>query len=377
MEMIHQAAPVQPTTLDETRRTVEVVFSTGAVVRQPIFEAGEFFMARTRIQVDDASIDLTMLNEGAPVLNGHMDFSAADTIGVVEEAWISEGTARARLRFAGTEDVEPVWQRVRDGILRQVSVGGEITSAEWTEDDGGRLYLITGFVPREISMVPLGADPGAVVQRRQAEGKAHGGRNMKPKQKQTIRQGASLAAALERAIEAAQSDDEDRRAVISRMAEAAGIESSTVTQILDGDINCPPLERLAGFAEALDVSQDDLVAAAERDGCSYEPRQTADQGAGAGQPVAQGAGQIERARIAQILDSVEAKGRGGLARHLALKTDMDVAQARSLLAAAATEAAAPAPAPRDVPAPSPVSPEPGEGADAAAMLTQSIKRKYG
>lgn len=48
----------------------------------------------------------------------------------------------------------------------------------------------------------------------------------------------------------------------------------------------------------------------------------------------------ERARIAGITGSEEAKGRGNLASHLAMNTDMSVDAARAVLAAAPTEAAA-------------------------------------
>ena len=49
----------------------------------------------------------------------------------------------------------------------------------------------------------------------------------------------------------------------------------------------------------------------------------------------------ERARIQAILGCEEAKGREGLARHLALETDMDPEVARKALAAAPAAAAAP------------------------------------
>lgn len=82
--------------------------------------------------------------------------------------------------------------------------------------------------------------------------------------------GERLAARLNNLIDDLAEDDDERAEIIERMAEAAGISVSTVNQILRGSINCPPLERLRGFARVLDTSVDDLVAAAEGDGCSYE-----------------------------------------------------------------------------------------------------------
>lgn len=87
--------------------------------------------------------------------------------------------------------------------------------------------------------------------------------------------GERLAALLNRLIDAqipddADDEDAERARIIGEMAEAAGISASTVQQILDGEINCPPLDRLEGFARVLDSSLERLRSAAERDGCEYE-----------------------------------------------------------------------------------------------------------
>lgn len=68
-----------------------------------------------------------------------------------------------------------------------------------------------------------------------------------------------LSRTLNRAIEAAmQGGDISRADLLSRMAEAAGIDEGTVNQILNGDIERPPDRRLQGFARVLDVSFDAL-----------------------------------------------------------------------------------------------------------------------
>lgn len=76
------------------------------------------------------------------------------------------------------------------------------------------------------------------------------------------------------ADESERNDIEDQ--VIQEMADASGdestqqIEPTTVRNILNAGINCPPLVRLEGFASVLPgVSRDDLVEAAESDGCDY------------------------------------------------------------------------------------------------------------
>ena len=57
-------------------------------------------------------------------------------------------------------------------------------------------------------------------------------------------------------------------ATLERMADAAGIEVSTINQTLRGTIDCPPRTRLEGFAEEMDISADSLISAAEEDGCT-------------------------------------------------------------------------------------------------------------
>lgn len=59
-------------------------------------------------------------------------------------------------------------------------------------------------------------------------------------------------------------------ATTAQLGEAAGIEAGTVSQILRGEITCPPMERLQGFARVLGVPVRRLVEAARTDGCPFE-----------------------------------------------------------------------------------------------------------
>lgn len=68
----------------------------------------------------------------------------------------------------------------------------------------------------------------------------------------------TLARTLESAIEDQTSDDRSRADIVQDMADAAGIETGTVNQILRGDIEEVPDERLSGFAEVLDIPMDTL-----------------------------------------------------------------------------------------------------------------------
>ncbi|MCV5737600.1 hypothetical protein OFN56_37450, partial [Escherichia coli] len=73
--------------------------------------------------MDTAHVDLSRMQQGAPVLNTHSRYDVRDVIGVVERAWIEGGEGRALVRFSEREDVEPIWRDIKAGILRNVSVG--------------------------------------------------------------------------------------------------------------------------------------------------------------------------------------------------------------------------------------------------------------
>ena len=86
--------------------------------------------------------------------------------------------------------------------------------------------------------------------------------------------GASLAGSLNTAIDRIDESESDPRArgdVIAQMADAAGISSGTVNQILNAEIDCPPRDRLRGFAEVNGIpSFNTIIAAARSDGCQGE-----------------------------------------------------------------------------------------------------------
>lgn len=92
-----------------------------------------------------------------------------------------------------------------------------------------------------------------------------GGRLVAAKARSTV-----LSRLLRDLVDRRSKGDAGRRSqLINRMSEAAGIERSTVVQILGGGIVCPPKDRLSGFARVLGVSSARLVAAAGRSGCKY------------------------------------------------------------------------------------------------------------
>lgn len=150
---------------DETARTVPVVWTTGAAVPRCTWE-GERWIEE--LSTDPAHVRMGRLNSGAPVLDSHNQWRVAGVIGVVEGASIAGGEGTATLRFSARDEVKPIIQDVKDKIIRNVSVGyrvyryEDVSTAEDIKARARRLRAVD-WEPTEISLVPVGADPGAGV----------------------------------------------------------------------------------------------------------------------------------------------------------------------------------------------------------------------
>jgi hypothetical protein len=159
---LNMRAQFQPATIDKEKRTVEMVWTTGApVMRYPYFE--EPFLET--LSMDPAAIRMGRLTSGAaPLLAVHDQCELEDVLGVVEKAWLSGNEGRAIVRFSQRADVEPIWQDVQDGILQNISVGYAVYKYERQPQADGQTvptYLASDWEPMELSLVPVGADSAA------------------------------------------------------------------------------------------------------------------------------------------------------------------------------------------------------------------------
>jgi hypothetical protein len=108
------------------------------------------------------------LNSGAPLLDSHDSSSGvAGILGVVESARLADGKGTAIVRFAkGDPAADAAWNKVRQGVLQNVSVGYRIYRAVKTEEvttDKVPVVRVEDWEPYELSMVAMGADAGAGV----------------------------------------------------------------------------------------------------------------------------------------------------------------------------------------------------------------------
>lgn len=168
MDLLLRNANLEPATFDAEAGTVVAVISTGAEVRRRDLQ-GEFL---ERLSLEPGSVDLEPLI-GAPVLNAHRRERVEDVLGVVEAAWLEEGRALARLRFSRRSDAQGIVEDVRAGVLHNTSIAYEVD--KWREErrDGQRIKTAVRWTPREVSLVPLGADPGATIRAKGVEDMEH------------------------------------------------------------------------------------------------------------------------------------------------------------------------------------------------------------
>ena len=136
--------------VDQEARTVTLAFSSE--------EPYQRVWGVEVLDHEPSSVDLGRLRSGGPLL---MDHESRDQVGVIESVQIgADRVARAVVRFGRSARANEVFQDVVDGIRRNVSVGYVIQDAVQTgERDGIPVFRVTRWVPYEVSLVSVPADP--------------------------------------------------------------------------------------------------------------------------------------------------------------------------------------------------------------------------
>ncbi len=160
MPQVRRLAPVQ--SFNAETRTVRVMWSAGARVLRYDWWEGEYFVEELDMAAE--ACDLTRLNGGAPVLDTHQRRELDSVVGVVERAWIENGEGYADIRLSAREDLAWLRQDIADGVIRNVSVGYDVSKMDqrgFDPDTGYPLMVVSRWQPFEISLVPVGADAAA------------------------------------------------------------------------------------------------------------------------------------------------------------------------------------------------------------------------
>lgn len=113
-----------------------------------------------------SEVDLTRLNDGAPVLANHDRYTAVGNtplagIGVVEKSWIDGDRMVSDLTISRREALADLRQDITDNMVRNVSVAYLINERVLTKSNGEGQpdeYRVTNWMPFEVSLVDIPAD---------------------------------------------------------------------------------------------------------------------------------------------------------------------------------------------------------------------------
>lgn len=135
--------------VNEEARTVELTFSS----EYPV----ERWFGYEVLDHGANAVRLERFEAGASALVNH-DWD--DLVGVIESATIKGKTGRAVVRFGTSDRAEEIWQDVKSGIRKHISIGYIVHAmALESEDNDVRTYRVTDWEPFELSFVTVPADP--------------------------------------------------------------------------------------------------------------------------------------------------------------------------------------------------------------------------
>lgn len=141
---------------------VEMVAFSGAPIQTYDWQRGG--PVELQFEMTDRACDLGRVRAGrAPLLLDHRSYSVAAVQGAVTDGWIEDGRLLLKARFSARADAQAILADVKDKILNSVSMGAFLHSMKEITKDGDKVrrFKVTKWEPYEVSVVSVGADPGA------------------------------------------------------------------------------------------------------------------------------------------------------------------------------------------------------------------------
>jgi len=149
----------KPSTINDEARTVELVASTGAGVMRADYDGAFVEM----LEISPQAVDLSRL-DGMPLLDSHRQDGLDRVLGVVRAARFDGARLIVTVQFSTR--AEAIWSDVKAGIISNVSIGyAPVKYRDGTNAEGARVRTVTLWELREVSLVPVGADPTAKVRK--------------------------------------------------------------------------------------------------------------------------------------------------------------------------------------------------------------------
>lgn len=174
--------------INEETRTVTLSFAS----EQPV---NRWFGAEV-LQIDAETVNFSRFENGLGCLlfNHQRDV----VIGKILRAWTEDSKACAEVQFDTDTESERIWQKVKSGTLRGVSVGYSVDNweevAEGKKSTSGRVmgpaYIALRWTPLEISIVSVPADDSVGVGRQAEEGEEQTVSAQTKAQDNQVREGA-------------------------------------------------------------------------------------------------------------------------------------------------------------------------------------------
>ena len=181
METLYREMPLSAIDSDEDQRSVALSFSSDIPYTRYDYSSDRKY--NEILSHEPGSVDLGRLEQIGTLLFNH---DADRPIGGIERVWVEGNRGKALVRFDEDEDAENIFQKVKRGSLRGVSVGYRVH--EW-EKRGKDDMIATKWEPLEISIVSVPADASVGVGRSffEREENTEGGTQM-PEMVQEVKQ---------------------------------------------------------------------------------------------------------------------------------------------------------------------------------------------
>lgn len=155
---------VRSASVNDKDHTFQIVWTTGARRRIKNWYAEEF---DEELDLSPNAIRLDRMKSGSvPLLKDHKSHSIDNVIGNIlpNSTRIENGRGIATVRFSTADQDQAIWEKIKSGVVRNVSVGYRVHKYQIEQREGEvELWRGVDWEPYEISMVAIGADENAQV----------------------------------------------------------------------------------------------------------------------------------------------------------------------------------------------------------------------
>jgi HK97 family phage prohead protease len=242
---------LSPQSWNAEARTFSVVVSSGSDVERRDYKGA--YIERPSIDQNWRALI------GSPVLNAHQRTDIKNILGSVIDVAVVGKEVHATIRMSKSPEGEAAVQAALEGHLRGVSFGYRIDATKESTEGGKRIVTITKLTPIEISLVPIPADPAAVIRGDNAmpgivTGDPIVDRAAANAEIRSIAKITSLPQQwIDTQIDAGASIDQARAAAFEELKtrSAAGANIRTATASVDGVDSNDPAVRTRAIGEAL------------------------------------------------------------------------------------------------------------------------------